>query len=309
MNAKKKYEVVIIGGGSAGMSAALWCSDLGLGSVLIEKNDELGGQLSMIHNPIKNYLGLTTRNGMEMREHFLRSIEAADFDLVIGKAVVSADLQERLVELQDGSAFEAEAIIIATGVRRRKLGVEGEDDFAGRGILASGAKEAKTVKGKKVLIVGGGDAALENALILSEYADSVTLVHRRNEFTARNEFLERAKNLHNVTWITEHIVERFHGSDSLEGATLRSVINDSSKEIRCDFCLVRIGVQPNSELFSSQLDVDNRGYINVDPDCRSSIENVYAVGDAANPRALTISSAVGNAAVAVSNISKRKENT
>jgi thioredoxin reductase (NADPH) len=220
--------------------------------------------------------------------------------------VVTVDLTRRLVHLSDRSTYEGGAIVIATGVRRRKLGVVGEEKFRGRGILTSGIKEAESVTGKRVVIVGGGDAAIENSLILSEYADSVTVVHRRGGFTAREEFVERAKQLSNVKLMMNYVVERFGGRDELESLTLRNVLDNSAIEIACDHCLIRIGVRPNTELFSSQLSIDINGYIKTDPSFRSSVENVYAVGDVANPLALTISTAVGNAATAVSVISKQK---
>ena len=300
------YDIVIIGGGPAGMSAALWASDLGLRSLLIEENEALGGQLASIHNPIENYIGIPVRNGREMRDAFLRTLESAKFDLSSGVGVMHAELAARHVELRDGTTVEAEAVIIATGVRRRRLGVEGEDQFDGRGMLSSGSKDVESVKGSRVLIVGGGDAAIENALILSPHADSVTVLHRRDEFAARDSFVEQARQLGNVTLMTGRIVEQVFGGDRLEGVSVRDVLNNSTDKIHCDYCLVRIGVQPNSELFSQQLCADAEGYIKVDSYCRTNIENVYAVGDIANPQSLTISTAAGNAATAVSHTSKQK---
>ena len=306
LNKSKSYDIVIIGGGPAGMSAALWCSDLGLRSVLIEKSGDLGGQLSLIHNPIRNYLGCKAESGEGMREHFLRSLDSAKFDLLRGLNVIEADLHARHLQTGDGATFDCRAVMIATGVRRRKLGVDGEDEFYGKGLLASGAKEAENVKGKKVVVVGGGDAAIENALILSEHASSVTVVHRRNEFRARDEFLNRLPKRSNVAITTEHEVERFVGDESLRQVTVRDLRDGSTTSLECDFGLVRIGVQPNSELFGSQLRLDHEGYIEIDPLCRTSVENVFAVGDVANPGSLSLATAAGNAATAVSNFSKLK---
>ena len=303
------YDIGIIGGGPAGMSAALWCSDLGLRSVLIEKNPELGGQLSIIHNLIRNYLGLGTADGEELREHFLRSLDAAKFDLMLGRAAVKANLETHSITTDDGSILNARSLIIATGVRRRKLGVEGENEFFGNGILASGAREAATVKGKDVVIVGGGDAAIENALILSEHANWVTVVHRRSEFRARDEFLTRLSERRNVTVLSGHVIERFEGDVRLRRAAVRNLIDTTTTSIPCDFGLIRIGVQPNNELFSSQLEMDNSGYIKVDANCRSSVENVYAVGDVAHPASMTISSAAGNSANAISHFFNKKKTT
>ena len=304
----QRYDVVIIGGGPAGMSAALWCSDVGLRSVLLESRADLGGQLSIIHNPIVNYLGVRADNGDKLARRFVRSLDGARFHTLQGNSVVTANLSDRRVETDDGSTFEGRSVIIATGVRRRKLGVEGEEEFLGRGLLSSGAKEREKVKGKNVVVVGGGDAAIENALILSEIANSVTVVHRRNELRARGQFTNRFRDLDNVTLLTGRVVERFEGEHLLRRAIVRDLQDDSVISMPCDFGLIRIGVQPNVELFNSQVDVDGDGYIKIDSNCQTSLDDIYAVGDIANPNSMTIATAVGNSATAVSHLLKKKNN-
>ena len=306
MNSTKCFDIVIIGGGPAGMSAALWCSDLGLRAILIEKNEVLGGQLSIIHNPIRNYLGLTSDSGDELRKHFLNSLDAAKFDVVLGRSVVGVNLRTLSIEMDDASTLEGRALIIATGVRRRKLGVPGEDEFYGNGLLASGAKDVEKVKGKNVVIVGGGDAAIENALVLSKFAGSVTVVHRRAVLRARKDFVDRLQNRTNVTVMTDHAVKRFEGDRSLRHVVVRSLRDGSTALLPCDFGLIRIGVQPNSEIFRSQLEAGPRGYLQVDSFCLTSVANVYAVGDVANPESMTVATAAGNSATAVSHFLKQK---
>jgi len=157
-------DVLIIGGGPAGLSALLWCQDLNMSALLVESGDELGGQLLKIYNPITNYPGRFARDGREMAEHFLASLGDLTGRVRLNSKVVSFDAGNILATLESGEVLKARAAIIATGVRRRKLGIPGEDDFVGRGILESGAKDRESVKGKRVAIIGGGDAALENAL-------------------------------------------------------------------------------------------------------------------------------------------------
>jgi thioredoxin reductase (NADPH) len=181
-------------------------------------------------------------------------------------------------------------------------------EFQGKGILSSGAKDAGKAKDLNVLVVGGGDAAIENALILSEFARSVTVVHRRKSFSARKEFIQRAHQRENITFITDHIVERFSGHELLKAAGLRRTDARSPIEIPCDLALIRIGVQPNSELFTSQVDQNEQGYIRVNSECETSIENVYAVGDVANPLSPTIATAVGSAATAVKHLFRSVQN-
>src|SRR5688572_32361856 len=189
----KQIDVIIIGGGPAGISAYLWCSELGLSSVVLEKEMEVGGQLLWTFNPVENYLGVKAANGRDLRNRFLMHLDGRNIQYLTDANVASVDLVEKVVTLDNGRSFFGRAIIIATGVRRRQLSVSGEQEFQNRGMLLSGVKAMDEVRGKRVVIVGGGDAAIENALMLSEKAEKVYLVHRRREFTARKEFIDRLK--------------------------------------------------------------------------------------------------------------------
>lgn len=291
-------DVAIIGGGPAGLSAAQWCGDLGLETVLIEKEPEFGGQLLSIHNPIRNYLGLEASNGREMRDRFVECVEGIEFCRRLSSDVCSINTDDKVVTLASGERIAARAIIIATGVHRRELGIEGEREFRGRGILESGSKNPAAVMDKKVLIVGGGDAALENALILSKYASKVIVIHRRQEFRARPEFREAAKRDPKIELVTESIVSRLDGTSRLNSAELRSLNSGRGSSIDVDFALIRIGVEPNSELVKGILNVDKQGYIVTDAQCRTSTPGIFAAGDVSNPISPTIATAVGSAATA-----------
>lgn len=168
-SAAKTIDVAIIGGGPAGISAALWCADLGLKAVLFEQENEFGGQLLLTRNAIENYLGVDSPNGRHLRDIFVKHSAGANYDRELSAKVESADLTNKSLKLSDGREVLANAIIIATGVRRRKLEIPGEDDFIGRGVLDSGIGDRDKVREKRVVIIGGGDAALENSLLLSEY--------------------------------------------------------------------------------------------------------------------------------------------
>lgn len=294
----KEYDALIIGGGPGGLSAAFWCAELGLKAALVEKETELGGQLLWTFNPITNYLGVTARNGRELRDHFLQHIASSDFTHILGATVIKADLAKKVVDLDDGTQLSGKVIVIATGVRRRGLDVPGEDEFKGRGILASGAGSKDEVGGKTVLIAGGGDAALENALILSESAAKVIVVHRRSEFAARKEFVERAENRSNIEFVMNSNVMAIIGNAAVETVEIENIISSEREKISVDAVLIRIGVEPNTELFHGQIDLDAAGYVLVNSQCETSLADVYAVGDVANPASPTISTAVGNGAAA-----------
>jgi thioredoxin reductase (NADPH) len=298
------YDIVIVGGGPAGMAAALWAADLNLRSVLIERASGLGGQLSNVFNPIKNYPGRAAKNGDEMRFYFLETLEGAEYELALGQEVISADLDSRSIGLEDGTTISGRILVIATGVRRRELNVPGEAELKGKGILNSGAKEPSLVRDANVIVVGGGDAAVENALILSEYANQVTVIHRNDRFKARSEFLEAARSKQNIQFLTNKTIEQFVGDDRLETVDITDQITRSKDSLSIDFALVRVGFGPNSDLFESRIETDADGYILVSEYCETNVPNVYAIGDVANPRAQNISSACGDAAKAISHISK-----
>lgn len=292
----RHFDVVVVGGGPGGIAAALWCRELGLSVALIEKGAELGGQLLRIFNPIKNYPGLRTENGAELARLFTASLDNPSPVVITGVAVCSINFADRILSLSNGETISAGAIVFATGVRRRRLGVPGEAEFLGRGVLESGVGQRNECKNKRVVIVGGGDAAVENAVILGKVASAVTVVHRRGDFSARTEFLDEAHSLKNVEFDMNATVEAIEGDSTVRGVRISE--NGRTREIEADAVLIRIGVEPNSSIAAVALDVDNEGYIKVDRECRTSMEGIYAIGDLANPDSPTICTAVGMGATA-----------
>jgi thioredoxin reductase (NADPH) len=295
---------LVIGGGPAGISAGIWCADLGLSAAILEQRPHLGGQLGRIYNPITNYPGVETSCGAELRDRFTAQLGKTSAEVRLDVNIRSVDVSGRAVSLETGETLTGDALIIATGVRRRKLGVPGEDAFQGSGILESGAKSKNEVAGKHVVIIGGGDAAVENALILSEKAELVSLVHRRDRLTARREFTLALRQRRNIRVIYSSVVSGFFGDRDLHGLTLRHP-NGGTEEVNCDLALIRVGVEPNSDLVQEQLALDKAGYIMIDQQCRTSVDDVYAVGDVASHSSPTISTAVGTAATAVKMIADK----
>ena len=299
-----KFDVAIIGGGPAGMSAALWCVETGLTVALIE-GERLGGQLNIIHNPIKNYIGSVAANGAEMSSKFISSLESLPMERVIGIPAESVDFGARIVTLIDGRSFEWRSLVIATGVRRRQLSIPGEAEFFGRGVMISGVGEKQKAIGKNLVIVGGGDAAVENALILSEIAAKVLLVHRRSHLSARQPFVGEARLRPNIQFLFDTTVTAIEGTKQVTEVVVNDQVRNLKSIIATDLVLVRIGVVPNSELASHCVETDDRGYIVVNANGETSTAGVFAVGDVANPRSPTISTATGTAATAVKSISHK----
>jgi thioredoxin reductase (NADPH) len=197
------------------------------------------------------------------------------------------------------------SIIIATGVRRRQLGITGENEFAGHGIMQSATRDRDEFAGKDVCVIGGGDAAAENALLLADVCPTVTLVHRRKKLKARPEFVQKLQGQHCITVFPESIVTRILGSDCVEAVEI--LRKDALKpfQMAVQGVVIRIGVEPNTELFREQLQVDDAGYVLVTSQHETSVENVFAVGDVSNPHAPTISGAAGAGATAAKVIAVR----
>jgi len=284
-------DVLIVGGGPAGMTAALWCAELKLSALLIDENKELGGQLSRIFNRIENYPGVAAANGRALCELFLASLRDRTFETRNNARVANADLLSKTVVLESGEELRGKAVIFATGVRRRKLGVEGEAEFAGRGIMSSGAGEREAVQGKRVVIVGGGDAALENTVQLSDQAEQIIVVHRREQLTARDEFVKAARSKKNVRFELGSTIKRIIGNEVVEAVEVSG--GGVSSFIETDKVLIRIGVEPNSELLAGQVELDHSGYAIVDAAGRTTAEGVFIAGDLASPDSPTIATAVG----------------
>jgi thioredoxin reductase (NADPH) len=299
------HDVLIIGAGPAGLSAANWCDELGLDTLVLEQNSETGGQLLSVHNRIENYLGVSAANGKELRDIFLEQKKDAEFDLWTNVEIANLDLRARRVELRSGEALNAISIIIATGVRRRRLGIPGEMEFAGRGMIESGTRDRDFFAGKDVCVIGGGDAAAENALLLSEVCPTVTMVHRGRRLTARREFSEALATNHCITVFKEAQVQRILGNEEVEAVEILRGGAIKPFQMAVKGVLVRIGVEPNTDLFRDQLTADDRGYVVVNGQQETSVANVFAIGDVANPLAPTISGAVGAGATAAKVIAAR----
>jgi thioredoxin reductase (NADPH) len=298
------HDVLIIGSGPAGLSAARWCDELGLDTLVLEQSEEVGGQLLSIHNPINNYLGIQIDNGRELRDLFVAQNKDCDFDLWTRVEIENVDLKAKRVVLRSGEELKAIAIIIATGLRRRKLGIPGEDEFVGRGMIESSG-DRQAFAGKDVCVIGGGDAAAENALLLAEVCPTVTLVHRGKKLRARREFTEQLHTNHCITVFPESVVHSIIGRDQVEAVEIERSGAIKPFQMAVQGVLVRIGFQPNSELFRDQLQIDEHGYVSINGTQETSAENVFAIGDIASPLAPTISGAVGGGATAAKVIAAR----
>jgi len=299
------HDVIIIGAGPAGLSTAFWCDELGLDTLVLEQAEDIGGQLHRVYNPIENYLGLKAHNGEELLQLFAANVDDAEFDLWKQTSITSVDLKARRVSLASGEELQSIAIVIATGVRQRELGVPGEREFVGKGMIESGARDRDLFAGNDVCVVGGGDAAVENALLLAEVCPTVTLVHRGKKLRARHEFKEKLQAVHCITVFTESVLTRIIGEDDVVAVEIQRKQGLKPFQMAVRGVLIRIGVEPNTELFKDQLETDEKGYLVVNSRQETNVPMVFGVGDVANPLAPTISGATGAGATAAKVIASR----
>jgi len=299
------HDVIIIGAGPGGLSAARWCDELGLDTLVLERHTEVGGQLLSVYNPVENYLGARAENGGALRDLFVEQTKDCDFDLWTQVEIESVDLKAKRIQLQSGEELQSIAIILATGLRRGRLGIPGETGFQGRGIIESATRDRDQLAGKDVCVIGGGDAAAENALLLAEVCPTVTLVHRGRKMRARREFTEQLHTNRCITVFPESIVRRIIGSDLVEAVEIERGGAIKPFQMAVQGVLIRIGWEPNTDFVRGQLELDDRGCIIVGSQQETSIGNVFAIGDVANPLAPTIAGAVGAGATAAKVIGAR----
>jgi thioredoxin reductase (NADPH) len=238
-------------------------------------------------------------------ERFSADVADAGFDLWTGAEIESIDLRAKRISLRSGERLQSIAIVLATGVRARSLNIPGEKEFAGKGMIESATRDRELVAGEDVCVVGGGDAAVENALLLAEVCPTVTLVHRGRKLRARREFVERLQPNHAVTVFTESVVTRIMGADRVEAVEILRKDGLKPFQLAVRGVLIRIGVEPNTELFREQLELDQHGYVAVNREQETNVSMVFAIGDVSNPAAPTISGATGAGATAAKVIAAR----
>lgn len=293
----KEHDVLIIGGGPAGMSALIWCHSLGLRGVAFEKAPEPGGQMLSMYHQIPDYPGLPLITGREMRDRFLDHIGTLGLDLRTGCKLEGFRLAAKELAC-NGELYRGRAVIIATGARKRGLDLPGEERFPTSGVSYSATRDHSLYAGKVVAVVGGGDSAVENALILSRVCPRVYLIHRSDRFRAREEWINEARQTDSITILPFHTITAIHGSDSIQAVTLLDSANRTEKTLEIEGLFIKIGIAPNTEEFSGQVDMDEEGYLITDRSQRTSIEMVYAAGDVCRPVCLSVATAVGHGAIA-----------
>ena len=272
-------ELIIIGGGPAGYTAALYAARANLRPLVIE-GFQWGGQL-MITSDVENYPGYADGVlGPEMMADFRRQAERFGTEFITDD-VTRVDFSERpfRVSVHDDE-YRAEAVIVATGATARQIGLESEQRLQGRGVSYCAVCDAAFFREKEIVVVGGGDSAMEEASFLAKFGTRVTIVHRRDEFRASPIMLDRARSNDKISFVTNAVVEEVLGDTSVTGVRLRGTRTGETSELPSDGIFVAIGHDPTTALFLDQLDHDEQGYLVTKPgSSETNIPGVFAVGD------------------------------
>lgn len=294
---KKLYDVIVIGGGPAGYTAALYTSRAGLSTLVIEKL-YAGGQMTET-TQIDNYPGFHEgidgfTLGMNMQ------LGAQRFGTeVVNAEVLSVQLEgkEKRIQTSSGEYF-AKTVVIATGARHKHLGVENESALVGRGVAYCASCDGMFYKNKTVAVVGGGNSAAADAMVLSRIAKKVYLIHRRDQLRATKVYHEPLQKAENIEFRWNSAVEEFLYDDTLSGVKLRNLQTGEESTLELDGLFVSIGRTPVTELFQGQLELDASGYILADESTRTSLPGVFAVGDVRTKAVRQIITAAADGAVA-----------
>ena len=300
----ERHDVLIVGAGVAGLSAALWLRDFGLDALLLEEATQPGGQLHEIHAPIPNYLLGFGWDGQRFAGQALNDARSATLRILVGEPVTRVSARPRWVERRGGDRFSARAILIATGLRRRRLGVPGEEALLGRGVSHSANRDRARFAGKPVLVVGGGTAAVEDALLCAESGSDVTLLHRSTRFRARSDFLERARAHPKIRIVTNAVVTELVGVERLEAVRFRARGKRAVQELAVDAIFIRIGWEPRTERLRGVVRLDRAGYVKAGPGGVTSAPGFFAAGDVCSPRWPSIANAAGQGAAAAWEIAR-----
>lgn len=295
----KKFDIIILGGGPAGLSAAIYAARSAAKTAIIDIS-MLGGQPSN-YLELENYPGFAKIGGYDLMEKFEEHADMFGIQKFPMEEIQSVDLTSdiKTVTTLNGE-FKAKSIIIATGAQSKKLGVEGEKEFVGRGVSYCAVCDGAFYKDKVVAVVGGGNAAVEEACYLTKFASKVYLIHRRDELRADKIVQERAFKNEKLEFIYDTIVNKINGENLVKSATIENVKTHEIKDLAIDGIFPYIGFEPNADLFTGQVKQDKNGFIIVDEAMQTSVKGVYAIGDVrVTPLRQVITAAADGAIAAV----------
>ncbi len=288
------YDIVIIGSGPAGMSAAIYAQRAGLKAVVVEKECLGTGKIAESLR-VDNYPGLFGENGYDLGEKFRTHAENLGAEFIEGEIIkIVRSKGYYTLQLDNDEALAAKTVIYAAGTQCRRLGVVGEQELLGRGVSYCAVCDGAFYKNKVVAVIGGGDTALGDAVLLSGLAKKVYLVHRRGEFRANKALQNKVSGIKNIVPVLNAAVQKINGKDHVEAVAILQ--NGSKKALPVDGVFVAIGSTPNSALVKELLDIDENGYIAADETGVTSADGIFAAGDVRAKKLRQVVTAVSDGA-------------
>ena len=294
------YDLIIIGSGPAGLSAAVYGRRAGLSTLVMEKNPMSGGQVLNTYE-VDNYLGLPGINGFDMGMKFREHAEKMETEFMEADVEGIEDCGEYKTVLTAEGPREAKAVIIASGATHSHLGVPGEAELSGMGVSYCATCDGNFFRGKTVAVVGGGDVAVEDAIFLARTCKKVYLIHRRDSLRAAHSLQKSMMALENVEICWNSVVECINGEESVRSVTV-SGRDHGRRELDVQGVFIAVGIRPNSECFIGNIAADERGYLIAEEDCATSMPGVFAAGDIRTKKLRQIVTAVADGANAVEGV-------
>lgn len=296
------YDLIIIGSGPAGLSAAVYGKRAGLELLVLEKAPMSGGQILNTYE-VDNYLGMPGMNGFDLGMQFREHADRLGAEFRETQVLALTDRDGRKLVQTDSGELEAKTVILASGAVHALLGVPGEEEFSGKGVSYCATCDGAFFRGKTVAVVGGGDVALEDAIYLARICSKVYLIHRRDELRGAKVLQEELRKQENVEIMYSCTVEEISGSSAVEGLRIRKLKTGESEERKVDGLFIAVGIRPNTELVRDIAACDEGGYVLAGEDCATSLPGLYAAGDVRKKPLRQIVTAVAdgaNAAIAAS---------
>ena len=293
----EEYDVLIVGGGLAGMTTGIYVARYGMRAAIVERL--MGGaQIINIEN-IENYPGFPQGiSGAELGPAVQEQALDAGVEFIMAEATAVTQRDDRLVVASDAGEHRAKAVVVAAGSNLRQLGIPGEEELFGRGVSHCATCDGPLHMGQVVGVVGGGDSAVDEALTLSEYAERVILFVRGDKFRAQKVLHDRLEANPKIEVVWNTVVERVVGEDTVSAVAVRHALTDSEGQVELSGLFVYVGLEPGSTLVSDLVDLDNAGHIPVDISMKTKVAGLYAVGDIRQHSSSQLISAAGDGATA-----------
>lgn len=291
---RKIFDIIILGGGPAGFSSAIYAARGAVSTAIVDIN-MLGGQPSN-YLELENYPGFQLVGGYDLMEKFEEHADKFGVEKFPMQEITKIDLAKKKIYTKEYE-FSAKSIIIATGAQPMKLGVKGEKEFVGRGVSYCAVCDGAFYKDKIVAVVGGGNSAIEEAMYLTKFAKKVYIIHRRDKLRADKILQEKAFKNQKIEFIWNSIVLEIQGENTVKSIVLKNLQTDKMSELKIDGIFPYIGISPNTELFSGQLNQDKYGFIITDTTMATSVDGVYAIGDVRNTPLRQVVTAASDGAI------------